>query len=95
MITVIARNYADLDKMDIILELYEELVAETRAEKGCISYNLYADASANENLVMIEQWESKEDLDNHMNSEHFKRLVPETKKYMTKPVQVSIIEKLL
>ena len=95
MVTVVARNYAMLDKMDTILELYEELVAETKKEKGCVSYTLYRDASEKEKLIMIEEWESREDLDNHMNSEHFKRLVPETKKYMTKPVEINIIEKLV
>jgi PTH1 family peptidyl-tRNA hydrolase len=56
--------------------LLEEMIAATRKEDGCISYELCKTIDGEE-YAFIEQWETQEALDAHMNSEHFKRLIPQ------------------
>jgi quinol monooxygenase YgiN len=46
------------------------LVAPTRAEDGCISYDLYASATDPQVFVTVEKWRSQADVDAHMGSAH-------------------------
>jgi quinol monooxygenase YgiN len=45
-------------------------MAETRKEKGCISYELFASLDDPQKLVFIEQWETREDLTAHSKQPH-------------------------
>jgi quinol monooxygenase YgiN len=45
-------------------------IAETRKEKGCISYELFASMHDPEKLVFVEQWESREALTAHSKQPH-------------------------
>jgi len=95
MIKVVARNFAQPDKLNEIIELYKELVELTRKEKGCIKYELYQDENNPAVLTMIEEWESKKALEDHFKAEHFVRLVPKVKKYMLKETDLNIYNKLI
>jgi len=46
------------------------LADASRGDRGCISYELFASASAPATFVTIEKWESQEDIDAHMASPH-------------------------
>lgn len=93
MIHVVAKNYANADHLDVILKMYAELVELTRQEDGCLQYELYSDVKDATKLTMIETWASRSDLDNHLSSDHFTRIVPELKKLMSQPGDMSILEK--
>jgi quinol monooxygenase YgiN len=95
MVKVAAKNFAQLDKFSEIIELYKELVDLTRKEKGCIKYELYQDENNPTILTMIEEWESRKALDEHLKSEHFIRIVPNVKKYMLKETDMNVYNKLL
>lgn len=95
MIKVMAKTYAKSDKLDRILELSREMVAETVKEDGCIKYELVQDIKDPCILIILEEWESQEALDKHMASEHFKRLVPQLNELRERPSEVSICRKLL
>lgn len=58
-------------------EIAFELIEETRKENGLISYELYQDIENPNIITFIEKWENKEVLDAHIQSKHFKRLVPQ------------------
>ncbi|QCX33189.1 antibiotic biosynthesis monooxygenase [Caloramator sp. E03] len=95
MVKVVAKNFAQEDKLDEIIKLYEELVELTRKEEGCITYELFQDEKDSSILCMIEEWESREALDKHLNSQHFKRIVPNIKKYMIKETELNVYNKLI
>jgi quinol monooxygenase YgiN len=59
------------------LEVYRELVAATRQEAGCLSYELFERTDDATRLVLVEEWESQDHLDAHTRTEHFTRLVAE------------------
>jgi quinol monooxygenase YgiN len=82
MIKVVAKNKIDVDKLDTVLSLYEELVQATRKEEGCIIYELFQDVEDSSVLTMIEEWEDKASLDQHMKTEHFVRIVPMVGKFV-------------
>ena len=95
MLKVVAKNYADLNQLDKILPLCRELVEITRQEKGCISYGVYQDAEHPELLTMIEEWKSREDLDAHLHSKHFTRIVPQLGKLMTQATDMNVYEQII
>lgn len=95
MINVVAKNFAKAEMIEAIIEQYKELVTLTRMEKGCIAYELHQDVKNPQILTMIEQWESMPDLEAHLNSEHFKRIVPSIKQHMERETELNIYEKRL
>lgn len=48
----------------------ESLVAPTRAEEGCISYDLYTSAIDAATFITVETWRGQDDLDAHMQTTH-------------------------
>lgn len=82
-------------KVDEAIKLYGELVQFSRKEEGCIEYGLYQDSKDVRILIIIEEWENKEVLDKHSNSEHFKRLVPMIGELTEKMLDMSRYNKLI
>lgn len=78
MLRVVATNTVKNDKIEEFIAIAEKLVEATnRYDKGCIHYDLYQDVENPQLLTFIEEWESKEALDQHMEADHFKELVPQ------------------
>lgn len=59
-----------------LIEAATELVELSLHDKGCIDYDLLGSLTADDLLMIYETWQSRADLEAHMASEHFKRLVP-------------------
>jgi len=76
MLKVIAQDFIKPDAVDIVLPLYRELVAATRAEPLCIAYDLFEDRKDPGHFIFIEEWPDQAALDAHCQTEHFTRLVP-------------------
>ena len=69
-ITVIAYHRANPGKEQALREALLAVCAPTRAEKGCINYDLHVSHEDPGLLVFHENWESKADLDTHLASPH-------------------------
>ena len=65
-------------------------VTETRKEPGCILYTLYADAENPLKFVIVEEWESKAALDNHMTLPHFLQLGEDIKDLIAAPISAKL-----
>lgn len=81
MIKVIAKGVFQEDALQKVIALYQELIAESRKEQGCLSYELYQDIENPCIMTMLETWENKAALDAHSASAHFQRLVPAIGKF--------------
>lgn len=95
MIKIVAKNFIKEDKIDEVLEHMKELVSITVKEEGCIAYELYQDEKDKSILTMIEEWESKEALNKHMSSEHFKRIVPIIGEFSEKAGETNLYKKII
>lgn len=60
-----------------------ELVELSLHDTGCIDYDLYKSQTNDDRYMIYETWNSRDELQAHMNSDHFKRLVPELQKLAT------------
>jgi len=95
MIKVIAKHFVKEEKVDKVLDLAKDLVEQTLKENGCINYAMYQDQENKKLLVMVEEWNTKEALDKHMVSEHFKRIVPQINELLEKKPEISILRKVI
>lgn len=95
MVKVVAKNFVQEGKFEEVISLYKELVELTRKEEGCIKYELFQDEKDSTIIAMIEEWESKDALVSHLNSEHFTRIVPQVKNFMAKETDLTIYNQLL
>jgi quinol monooxygenase YgiN len=62
-------------KEEDALEAFSALVEPTHGEQGCILYALHQGTDDRGRLTYIERWESREDLDAHLESDHVKGLL--------------------
>ena len=92
MIKVVASNYIKSEHINTAEPLFREMIAATQKEKGCIEYRLFVKKDNPGHYVYVEEWESKVDLDNHMASEHFKRIIPQIDKLKSKNSDVLIMD---
>lgn len=65
------------------------MIESSRKEKGCLSYDVYCDIEGKTVFSLIEEWETREDLDRHMGSERFSVLLG-TKSLLAKPLEINI-----
>ena len=79
-LTIIARVRARPGQESRLLQELKRLPAPTRAETGCISYDLHQSQSDPALFVFYENWASQAALDAHFESPHLQavlKLVPE------------------
>jgi len=73
MLLVIAKAKTNAGKEQDLLQVTKDLIAETRKEAGCVSYNLYQSTGDSTEFAFLEEWESQAALDAHNASAHFAR----------------------
>ncbi len=69
-LTIVANIHAKPDQIDRVRAELEKLVPLTRAEEGCIQYDLHRDNADPRHFMFIENWESRELWQTHMNAAH-------------------------
>ena len=95
MIKVVAKNFIAQDKIAECIELVQELAQKSRQDAGCISYEMYQDIHDETLMTMIETWENEADLQAHLNSAHFKQLVPLIGKLAVKETEMNVYRKVV
>ena len=95
MIRVVAKQRIAQGKKEAVLPIFREMIETTRKENGCIAYSLNESVKDPDALAIIEAWETQEDLDIHMVSEHFKRLIPQIGTYLSEPTQIEIYKEII
>ena len=69
-INVVAVITAKPGSEDAVREAMQGLVAPTRAEDGCLSYDLSESVAAPGTFITVEEWNDPSDLDSHMQTPH-------------------------
>lgn len=69
-LTVVANIHAKADKIDLVKTELEKLIETTRAEEGCINYDLHQDNEKPAHFMFYENWESRELWQGHMSQPH-------------------------
>jgi quinol monooxygenase YgiN len=70
VLTIVAKIEAHNDKVEFVKAELLKLIEPTLKEAGCIQYDLHQDNEDPSVFVFYEQWESRELLQEHLNSPH-------------------------
>jgi len=87
-ITVIAYMTAKSGHEDRVGEALLELVAQTRKEKGCITYDLHQSPENAAQFVMYENWEVAADLDAHAKAAPLQNFVKTAGSLLERPAEI-------
>ncbi len=91
MIFVIATVHVQADKRERYIEGAKACIAATRAEGGCISYDLMASTSDPNAFVFVERWTGREALGAHFEADHLKTWRKIAAECIARPTVVEII----
>lgn len=77
-LTIVANFDAKPDKVDLVRSELLKLIPLTRAEEGCILYDLHQDNTIPSHFMFYETWESRELWQAHKRSKHLAEYVTAT-----------------
>jgi quinol monooxygenase YgiN len=69
-LTIVANITAKSDKIDLVKAELLKLIDITRAEEGCINYDLHQDIENPAHFMFYENWASRELWQAHMEGQH-------------------------
>ncbi len=72
-LTIVANILAREEKRELVKSELIKLIEPTRAEAGCINYDLHQDTENPNLFLFYENWESRELWQAHMNNSHIER----------------------
>lgn len=72
MLTLVADIRAKPGQTEALRDLLAGLVAPTRAEEGCVRYDLHVDQESPDRFVLLEDWKSVPLWNRHMASPHLR-----------------------
>lgn len=77
-LTIVANIKANADQVELVKAELLKLIAVTRAEAGCINYDLHQDNENPAHFMFYENWQSRELWQAHMNNQHLAEYVKVT-----------------
>jgi quinol monooxygenase YgiN len=76
-------------KQKEVLQTLLSMIDTAGKEKGCLSYDIFCDIDGKTVFNLIEEWETREDLNRHIRSGRFSVLLG-TKSLLAKPLEMKI-----
>lgn len=77
-LTIIAHITAKPDKVELVKSELLKLIPTTRAEAGCIDYDLHQDREDPTRFLFFENWETRELWLDHSEAQHIKDFLAAT-----------------
>lgn len=77
-LTIVANIIAKADQVELVKAELLKLIDVTRAEEGCINYDLHQDNENPAHFTFYENWESRELWRNHMDNTHLAQYMKAT-----------------
>ena len=91
MVIVIIKMNALPEKCLELKQTLLALIEPIRKMKGCLSHNIFLDIENENILSLIEEWESRKDLDDHLRSDTFTVLMG-TRYLLNRPPEITMSE---
>ena len=87
-LTVVAEMSAKPGREAELRQELLKLVEPTRAEEGCIQYDLHEGSSEPGRFVFYENWRSREDLDRHLKTPHLTAFGGRAEELLAEPARI-------
>lgn len=93
-VTVVARLKAKAGQEESLQAALEALIEPTRAESGCVNYDLHRSREDKSQFMFHETWLSREALDIHLGSGHLRAFGEKAADLLSEPLEVTLWEKI-
>ncbi|WP_026321719.1 putative quinol monooxygenase [Salinispora fenicalii] len=77
-LTIVANVHAKSGQVDLVKAELKKLIPLTRAEKGCINFDLHQDNNDPAHFFLYENWESREIWEVHKGAAHLQEYMDAT-----------------
>ena len=77
------------EKQKEVMQTLLSMIESTGKERGCLSHHVFRDIEDEKVFSLIDEWETREDLDDHIKSDRFSILLG-TKSLLYEPPQIEI-----
>ena len=94
MVKLIAHLHAQSAHADAVAAALLELAGPSRAEAGCVMYDVCRSKADRNKLLVLEEWESQAALDAHMATPHFKAFVERIGSALAGEPELEFLEQL-
>ncbi|WP_407167232.1 putative quinol monooxygenase [Bradyrhizobium sp. ORS 111] len=91
MIYVIATTPMKPESREDFIKGHKDCTVETRKEKGCLAYDGHVSVNDPNLYVVVERWESRDDLNAHARAPHMKVWREYSSQMKTGPTVIEII----
>src|SRR5262245_47477197 len=88
LLTVVAHLHANPGKEDELRTALLALLEPTRAEEGCVQYDLHQENGSSGHFVFYENWKSKAALDEHLATPHLTALQARVPELCSRPPEI-------
>ena len=88
LLSVVAELKARPGKEDDLRRVLLSLIEPTRAEEGCVQYDLHVHATDPGRFVFYENWTSREHLDHHLSSPHLTAAIGTAGDWLAEPPRI-------
>ena len=75
MILATLKMIVQPERRSDLLETMRGMLEPARVERGCLSYRLYEDVEDRNAFVLVEEWETQQDLESHIRTDNQRRLL--------------------
>lgn len=75
MIIVTLSMVVKAEERENLLQIVRMILEPTRVEKGCLNYHCYQDVEDKDAFVILEQWETQQDLERFIQSRNYQQLL--------------------
>ena len=89
-VRVVAHFVTKPRSVDEVKRALVGMIDPTRAEEGCVTYELLQNADDPTDFTFVEEWASKADLDRHAESEHIRTGRELVSDHLAKPSDVRV-----
>jgi len=69
----------------------QALVPQSRAEVGCLKYDLHVDTTQSALFIVYEIWRDQEAIDHHASSNHFQTFLKTAEPLLAAPLDVKVL----
>ncbi len=78
------------EKLEELKQSALAIVADSRAEPGCISYNVHQSIDDETVFIWRECWKSKQDLDEHFQKDYIVNFFAKVDEFAAEPPQITL-----
>ena len=75
MILVTLKMIVRPERRSDLLEAMRGMFEPVRVERGCLSYCLYEDVENRNAFILLEEWETQQDLESHISKDNYRQLL--------------------